>query len=298
MKKVTIGIGVLVFLILFILPWGCTRVDQGFRAAKVDLMASGKGSVQEIGPGRTFYVPWRTDVVPLPVHIQRYAYVADKNEEAAQDQSINAVSSDNLTFKVGVALHYKVNSLNGCITRIYREYKIQNFRNFSQQQMRDIVRSSVRNVYSQYEATQIYGEMQPIVMEEVTNRVTKVVSQRVSVDGQSCLIVDNVSIVDIDPPNAVKKAVQRKMEAQQRAQEEQSNLRRAKIAARKDSVKASQQAENNRMIRQSVTPELIEWKKMQNQMEILRKKWDGTLPMVQGGGQGFMFDMSGIQNNQ
>jgi regulator of protease activity HflC (stomatin/prohibitin superfamily) len=270
---------------------GCERVEQGYRGAKVHLLGDEKGAIEEKGPGYYFYNRWTHDVIDFPVHVQRYAYVANKNEETNKDQSIRATSNDNLEFSVGVALQYRVNPIPGCVTRVYRTYKNDNFRALSQGPVRDIVRDQVHNVYSQYEAGEIYGDKRPTVMDQVTSAVEAEFDRIASIERggerHSCLVVSNLGLAELDAPRAVKQAVERKMKAAQRALEEKAKLRQQRFASQKDSVKAAQDAENNRMIAESITPELLQYMAMQ--------AWDGKLPKVTGNGEGVMLDMKSLR---
>lgn len=286
-----IGIGTVIFLLAAIFFFGCERVEQGYRGAEVDLMGGDRGAVTEKGPGFYVYNRFTTDFIELPIHVQRWAYVADSSEQVEEDQSINAVSSDNLEFDVGVAVHYYVRPTDGCITSVYRKYKTGNFEYLSLGPVRDIVRESVHNVYSQYEAGEIYGVKRPEVMEKVTDDVKQTLSSRVYVEQNGekvgCFVIDNMSLAGLKAPQSVIEAVEQKMRAQQKAEQAKAELQEQKISSKRDSVKAAQDAENNRMIRESITSELIQYKKL----ELMQERWDGSLPrVITGSNTGLMLD--------
>ena len=272
---------------LFLNGCACSTVEQGYRGAKINLYGSEKGAIEEKGPGRYWYVPFGVQFVELPVHVQRYALVSSRTEESPVDESFEAVSADNLAFRVGMSLQYYVNPKPGCVTEFYRKYKTGDFRRFSRRQARDIIRENARDVFGNFEASYIYGEGQSEVNDEITTKVKTDFKTKVSLDGESCIVVDNLGFAELVPPQSVKTAVEKKMKAAQRAQEEKSKLQQQIYASRKDSVKAAQDAENNRIITQSLSPELLEYKRL----ELMEKKWDGQLPRVMTGESGILLDV-------
>lgn len=292
----------LAVIILFTAPlWlvNCSVIDQGMKGAKVDLYGGEKGEVSEVGPGAHWYNPVGTHFIELPVYTQTYSYVADPNEETTLDQSFKAVSSDNMSFQVGLAIHYSVASVDGCAAEIYRKYKTGNFRRISSGPVYDILRGQTKNIFSQYQAEEIYGSERPKVIQRVSDSTRKVMKNRVSVpmNGKrvGCFSVDQINLAELDAPNRLEEAVQKKMEAQQEAEEAKARLRQQEIDSRKDSIRAAQQAENNRMLAESIDDQVLRHK----MIEVIRDKWDGSMPLVVSGGNsngmGALLDMKTLQ---
>lgn len=287
---------VITLALLFIAPMfliTCSKVEQGYRGAKVDLYAGEKGEITEYGPGYHWYNPVGVDFIDLPIFTQRYAYVRDPQEQSKKDQSFTAVSSDNLEFNVGMAIHYGVNPVDGCATAMYRKYKTGNFGELSLGPVRDVVRDVTKNAFSQYEAEEIYGKERPQVMKSVTKGVKQELKARVSIERNgktvNCFSVDQLSLAELDAPDRLQQAVQQKMEAQQQAEEAKARLRQQKIDSRKDSIRVAQEAENNRRLAESITPELVQYM----QAKAFVDSWDGQVPKVTGSGNmGLMLDDS------
>ncbi len=76
-------------------------------------------------------------------------------------------------------------------------------------------------------------------------------------------------------PDSVMKALNLKIEATQRAQQRENELREAEAQARKTIAIAQAEADSNKLLERSITPELLRWEAI--------KKWDGKLPTVVGG---------------
>lgn len=96
------------------------------------------------------------------------------------------------------------------------------------------------------------------------------------------------------PPQVVS-AVNAKIQATQNAMTTENQLRQVQAEMAKEKLKAetyatnaliaaNAQAEANLRIAKSLTPELVEWKKLD--------KWDGALPQVTSGGSGVLPNLS------
>ena len=97
-------------------------------------------------------------------------------------------------------------------------------------------------------------------------------------------------------PPTVTAAIEAKIEANQRATQRENEVREAEAAANKSvaeaegarQVKIKQaegEAEANRKLAQSITPQLIQWRKLEIQ-QTEANKWNGTLPTTVLGGSG------------
>jgi regulator of protease activity HflC (stomatin/prohibitin superfamily) len=104
-------------------------------------------------------------------------------------------------------------------------------------------------------------------------------------------IVDKVNLGASHLPQTIEQQLQQKMGAQQQAQQAEYELQRqvtlakarvAEAQGEADStlVKAKAQAEANRLLQESLTPLLVETKKIE--------KWNGQLPSVTGGAMPFL----------
>jgi regulator of protease activity HflC (stomatin/prohibitin superfamily) len=105
-------------------------------------------------------------------------------------------------------------------------------------------------------------------------------------------IITHVFIIgQLNVPDNVREALNSKIEATQRAQQRENELREAEAQARKvvaetegaaksKIIKAKAEAEANNLIAKSITKELLEWNSV--------NKWDGKMPYAMSG-QGMPF---------
>lgn len=143
-----------------------------------------------------------------------------------------------------------------------------------------MVRDALVTTTSTLDVEYIYGEGRAVVLDSVTNMVKN-----------SCeplgINIDKIYwIGSIVLPPTVKAAVDAKIEATQKAQQVENQLREAEAKAKKtaaaaqgvaDSIRivSTAEAEANIRISKSLTPTLIQYKKIE--------QWDGNLPTVTGG---------------
>jgi regulator of protease activity HflC (stomatin/prohibitin superfamily) len=89
------------------------------------------------------------------------------------------------------------------------------------------------------------------------------------------VVVDSVNITDFHFSDEFAQAIERKQVAQQRALQAQYELQQARVLAQQRVVEAEAQSQAQKLLQQTLTPELIQQQAI--------AKWDGRLPAVVGG---------------
>ncbi|KAF6630636.1 prohibitin family protein [Paenibacillus sp. EKM208P] len=135
-----------------------------------------------------------------------------------------------------------------------------------------------KEVTTKYTVLEILGEK--------SSEVSLGIQEKFAVDAKEIgFIVEAVTFTPPVPDEQTQKAIQAKVDAQQKLEQEKVELEKAKVIAQKqreeakgkaDSVliEAEGQAKANQVIRQSLTNELVQYETV--------KKWNGTLPQVSG----------------
>jgi regulator of protease activity HflC (stomatin/prohibitin superfamily) len=88
------------------------------------------------------------------------------------------------------------------------------------------------------------------------------------------VVIDSVNITDFSFSPEYATAIEQKQVAQQRAQQAQYDLEKAKVVAQQRVVEAQAQAQAQKLLQETLTPEIIQ------QQAIV--KWNGVLPQVVG----------------
>ena len=90
------------------------------------------------------------------------------------------------------------------------------------------------------------------------------------------IAIDSVNLINIAFSKAFNDAIEAKQVSQQRAQQAQYDLQKAKVAAQQRVVEAEAQAQAQKLLQETLTPEIIQQQAV--------AKWNGVLPTVVGSG--------------
>ena len=116
------------------------------------------------------------------------------------------------------------------------------------------------------------------------------------------IVVDRLYLIGtLHFPSQVVSALNSKIEATQRAQQRENELREAQAQAQKEIakaqglaqaalIKAKAEAESNAMLTSSISAHLVAWQAVQN--------WDGKLPVVMGADSIIPMDIFTIQGKK
>lgn len=269
------------FVPLVIQGCACTTVPQGSTGVIASLYGDEKGGIEEVGPGRYHYNMVNKELHLFPNYVQRVALTEGEDEGSPVDQSIAVMSQDQLRFSLDVGFSYSVAPDPGCASAMFVKYRSP-IEQITTGPMRDAVRRSVQNVFSQYDASFIYGRGKPQVEAEVGEAFEAWAASVTSDSGSPCVLLDNFAFLRLDPPQSVREAVERKIGAAQEAEREREKLQSVIYQSQQDSIRAAMDSRNNDLVARSITPELIEWERLQ----LMKEKWDGKLPQVMSGDGG------------
>jgi len=256
---------------------GCTRIEPGYVAVKVDTWGtSEKGSMEQVGPGR--YMSWGgVEFYKFPVFVQQKIWTKNKQEGSPIDQSITIQTNEGLSVNLDIGLKFMVNkekALN--IFRMYRKGIDDVADVFLRNQIRDAFVSEA----SQYAVTDLYGKRKNDLLTNVEERVKKEVNP-------TGIIVERIYIIgDMRFPDTVRRALNAKIEAGQKAEQRETELREAEAEAQKRLatsrgeaeailLKANAEANANKVISKSLDQKVL--------LGRFIEKWDGKLPSTMSG---------------
>lgn len=145
------------------------------------------------------------------------------------------------------------------------------------------IKKSALNVFSKYSVLEVFqqqGEINAQIQEEFTNMVN-----------EHGFVVDSVTLGAPTPDAQTSQAIQAVVDAQQKLEqleiekqqaivEAEKKVEEAKGQAESEMIKAQGEAEANRIIKESLTSDIVEYKAIE--------KWNGELPQVTGGATPFV----------
>ena len=240
------------------------------------------------------------EVTLYSIGIEQSYLTAGENGDSRGDDSFEVPSSDGKGLNVDLTFTYRYDVDR--VTQLFTRFKGQSGKEVRDSFIKPNIISWTKEVTAQYPVTDILGDERA----NLNKAVSDYIRERFEPYG---IIIENVSLIDIDADDETRASVQRKVNAQQELELAQIEQKTANVQAQKDKevalVKAEQdketaeinaeqqrikakgeadaiqieaeaQAEANKMIAESLTPELIENNKI--------AKWNGEVPTVSGNG--------------
>lgn len=248
-KRIAVyGIGGVIALILlfgfyFTIPAGYCGILTTFGAASQNVLA----------PGLHFKLPIVQDVVKMNVQVQ-------KNQLTE-----HAASLDLQDVETTVATNWNINDADA--SWIFQKVGLEPVLN--ERIIQPVVSNAVKAVVAHYNAEELVTKRDQVRMQIEDLIRSNLKPYHVNVD------VAGVSITDFQFSPDYANAIEQKQVAQQRAQQAEYELQQAKVEAERQVAQAQGQAEAQKLLQQTLTPQLIQQQAIQ--------KWDGHLPNVVGG---------------
>lgn len=235
-----------------------TIIEAGHRGVVLQLGAVQPGVMDE---GLHFKVPFVQTVIPIEVRVQK------------SETSQTSASKDLQTVATTIAVNHHLDGNN--VNKLYQQVGLD----YSSRIVDPAIAEALKAVTAQYTAEELISKRS-----EVSAKVKEALKQKLSVYH---IVLDEINIREFKFSDEFDRAIESKQVAEQQALKSKLDLERIKIEKEQEITKAQAQAEALRLQKQEVTPELIELRKIEAQMEAIRK-WDGKMPNVTGGATPFI----------
>ena len=246
---VLILLGVAIF---FFKPW--VQVGAGERGVVQNF-----GAVQDIvlNEGIHLRVPIMQEVILMDVKIQK----------AITDAA--AASSDLQDVDLSVALNYHI--IPDKANVVYQTIGIA----FKERIIDPAIQEVMKAVTARYTAEELITKRPA-----VSSQMQEALSERLL---KSNIAVDAFSIVSFSFSQTFTDAIEAKQTAEQNALKARRDLDRVKVEAEQTIVAAKAEAEALRLQKESISPDLIELRRIEANLKAI-EKWNGILPSVTGAG--------------
>ena len=300
MKKGYIG-GIVLAVVLvigLIVGFSCAeKVPAGY----IGIQYSMNGGVSDdvLTQGWHLVSPTK-EVVLYSIGIEQSYLTAGEDGDSKKDDSFEVPSSDGKGLMVDLTFTYRFDPDK--ITELFTRFKGQSGKEVRDSFIKPNIISWTKEVTAKYPVTEILGDERA----NLNIAVSEYIRDKFEPYG---IIVENVSLINIDADDETRASVQRKVNAQQELELAQIEQKTANVQAQKDKevalikaeqdketaeiaaeqarikaegeadatrIKAEAQAAANDLIAASLTPELIENNKI--------SKWNGEVPVVSGSG--------------
>ena len=309
MRKGMVGaivLGVMIVIAL-IVGFSCAKkVPAGY----VGIVYSMNGGISDDILTQGWHLVSPTKEVTLySVGIEQSYLTSGEDGDSEKDDSFEVPSSDGKGLKVDLTFTYRYDAER--VTELFTRFKGQSGKEVRDSFIKPNIISWTKEVTAKYPVTDILGDERA----NLNIALSEYISGKFEPYG---IIVENVSLIDIDADDETRASVQRKVNAQQELELAQIEQKTANVQAQKDKevaliaaeqekevaeinaekqkikaegeaeatrIKAEAEAEANKKIAESLTDELIEKTKID--------KWKGNVPTVSGSGA-TIIDISGL----
>jgi regulator of protease activity HflC (stomatin/prohibitin superfamily) len=255
-----------------------TRVEVGNVGLRVNLAGPSRG-VEDVPivTGWVWYNPFTEQIIEFPTRVLSVTWTRDRAESGNMDESITFASAEGLTINadIGFAFHIEASMA----PRLYTRFRQADIDLLAHGYIRNIVRDALNEVASTMPVQDIYGAKKGALLAEARKRIDEVFTK----DG---IGVDQLTFAaSLRMPESVEQAINRTIEQNQAAISAQNRVAQVEAEARQKVAQATgeaeavltrakAEAEANRLLTQSLTPQLMEYRRLE--------KWDGKLPQVTG----------------
>jgi regulator of protease activity HflC (stomatin/prohibitin superfamily) len=274
------------------------RIEAGFVGIEVNLAGSQRGASEiPVRTGWVFYSPLATQVIEFPTYVQTVKWTRDTNEGHPINEEMGFNSKEGMEIYADVSLSYAIEANR--VPDFYVKYRVNDLDRFTHGILRDIVRNSLNEVASTYTVEDIYGEKKAQFLSQVEQQIqSKVANVGVGVQQFGFIGAPRV-------PSVIAQAITAKAQAIQEAERAKNELATTQAEAAKKIAeaegdaksavtRAQGEADANRIRQNSLTPQLLELRRLENQRALI-ERWNGQMPTVQTGQSGALIQLPKIE---
>ena len=278
-----------VLLILGLFLVRVTRIDAGYVGVEVSLAGKQRGASEiPVRTGWVMYSPLTTQIIEFPTYVQTVKWTKDINEGHPISEEMGFNSKEGMEIFTDVSMSYAIEPSK--VPDFYVKYRVADMETFTHGILRDVVRNSLNEVASTYVVEDIYGEKKA----EFLRKVQSMIEQKMSPVGVSVQQFGFIGAPRV--PSVIAAAITAKAQAIQQAERARNELATTQAEAAKKIAEAEGDAKSmvtraegeanaNRIRQSSLTPQLLELRKIENARALI-DKWNGQLPTVESGNAG------------
>ena len=270
MRKVILGIAALLVVVGGVFAcMSATFVGQG----EVGVVYTASSGVKEetLSPGLHFTSPF-AKIKDFPVSQQQLVLSnnpSDYNSDKHDDWHVDAQADGGM---VALNMTVNYNFMPDRVVDLYTRFNGMDGKDIVDNMVQNSIVAYIKEVTPQYSVMDIYSEKRAEVSKAITDYLNSKVNNEYGINISSALIID----VQLD--DSLKEKVQAKEQAKQDAEKAELDKQTAIAQAETDKVRAESEAavaiekargeaEANRLLSQSITPELIQMKEAEARLE-------------------------------
>lgn len=296
MKKLLPLLAILMMATIFS---GCSvnTVPAGNVGVKVYLLGGQKGVDHEVLPVGRYFLGVNEQLYLFPTFKQNYTWTKSSDEGSPNNESITFQTVEGMSVNADVGITYRIDKNK--VSTVFQSYR-RGIDEITDTFIRNHVRDAFVEVASTMPVQSVYGAGKRELVQSVEAKVKEEVKD-------VGIIIEDVYLVGkLRLPPKVVQALNAKVEATQRAQQRENELREEEAQAKKKVAqaqgesqamsaraegeaaatltRAKAQAEANRILSKSLTETLVQYERV--------KKWNGQLPQVSGAAGGTLINLT------
>lgn len=288
MKKGKIGgaiVGVVLVLALICGIMCSEIIPAGYEGVVYSL----NGGVKEetLKQGHNWILPTEK-VKEFTVGNEQIILTQDSREGSEGDDSFKVATADDASISISFQMSYRF--IPEKIVDTYKNFKGMDGEDIVEKRVKSVLKSKISEVTTYYTMMEIYSGNR----NEINTKITEYLNEQFN--GLYGIEVIDATIIDVHPDEKLKASIDARVQAIQQKEQAEADqarikveqetklleaeneaaikLKQAQADAEAKLIEAQAQAEANRLIAESLTPELIE--------KIKYEKWNGKLPTVSG----------------
>jgi regulator of protease activity HflC (stomatin/prohibitin superfamily) len=296
LKLGVVAIGALLVVVLLgLFLVRVTRIEAGHVGVEINLAGKQRGASEiPVRTGWVVYSPLSTQIIEFPTYVQTVKWTKDTNEGHPINEEMGFNSKEGMEIFVDVSLSYAIEPEK--VPDFYVKYRVSDMDTFTHGILRDVVRNSLNEVASTYGVEDIYGEKKAEFLRKVQSQIElKMTPVGVSVQQFGFIGAPRVPAVIATAITAKAQAIQQAERARNELATTQAEAAKKIAEAEGDAkslvTRAQGEADANRIRQNSLTPQLLELRRIENSRALI-DKWNGQLPTVEAGqGSGMILQL-------
>ena len=289
MKKGLIGAITLILCVIIgsVLLIMCTeRIPTGYVGVVYNMNGGVNG--ETLSQGWHIVSPTKK-VTTYSIGLEQSYLTSDTMGDSPDDESFNVPTADGKTVRVNLEFSYRFDPER--VTDVFSRFKGQNGKTVKNTFIKPKIKAWTQEVTAHYPVTDIFGDKRTAINSELDTYLR----EKFNAYG---IVIDTVNFTDISVDAETAAAIQKKVTAQQELELANIEAQTAQVQANKDKevatiaaetarikaqgeadvqkIEADAEAEANKKIAASLTPELVDY--------LYAQSWNGELPKITSGG--------------
>lgn len=265
-------VGAISFLVIFIIVAVCvlnciTRIPNGYKGVQYSMNGGVKDEV--LAQGWHLVAP-TVKVKEFTVSNEQLILSKDSRDGSEGDESFNVSTADDASIAISFQMSYKFAQED--LVDTYKKFRGMSGEDIVNHRVKAVLKSKISEVTTDYSMMDIYSGNRSEINNKITEYLAKDFKRAYGID------VIDASIIDVHPDEKLQNTIDSRVKALQKKQQAQAEQETAKVEAATALIKAQNEADieitkakaeadANREVAKSITPELIKMKEAEARLK-------------------------------